>query len=95
LLNVPSSLTQEKLERMIEDDYVLRRRAVEMGVPLFTSPEAFTAYVEGIAWLREHPITIEAQYGAPEPGTPDGHVPPRREVGINPRRRRRRRTRRR
>ncbi len=95
LLNVPSSLTQEKLERMIEDDYVLRRRAVEMGVPLFTSLEAFTAYVEGIAWLREHPITIEAQYGTPEPGTPDGHVPPRREVGINPRRRRRRRTRRR
>jgi carbamoyl-phosphate synthase large subunit len=90
LLNVPSSLTQEKLERMIEDDYVLRRRAVEMGVPVFTSLEGFAAYVEGLAWLREHPITIESQYGAPEPGTPEGHVPPTREVPIVPHRRRRR-----
>jgi carbamoyl-phosphate synthase large subunit len=68
ILNVPSSLTQEKLERMLEDEYVLRRRAVELGIPLFTSVEAFRAYVEGLAWLEEHPVTVDAQYGSPEPG---------------------------
>jgi carbamoyl-phosphate synthase large subunit len=68
MLNVPSSLTQEKYERMLEDEYVLRRRAVELGIPLFTSLETFGAYIEGIAWMREHPLTVTALYGSPEPG---------------------------
>ncbi len=67
LLNVPSSLTQDKLERMLEDDYILRRRAVELAIPLFTSLETFGAYVEGMAWLGEHALTVEALYGTPEP----------------------------
>jgi carbamoyl-phosphate synthase large subunit len=74
MLNVPASLTQEKLERMLEDEYVLRRRAIELGIPLFTSLEAFAAYVEGVAWLEEHPLTVEPLYGTPEPvadGTPE------------------------
>ncbi|MCI4351455.1 MAG: carbamoyl-phosphate synthase (glutamine-hydrolyzing) large subunit [Thermoplasmata archaeon] len=63
MLAVPASLTQEKIERMLEDEYILRRRAVELGIPLFTSLEAFDAYVEGLAWVREHPLTVEALYG--------------------------------
>ncbi|MGA7649847.1 MAG: carbamoyl-phosphate synthase (glutamine-hydrolyzing) large subunit [Thermoplasmata archaeon] len=75
LLDVPLSLTQEKFERMLEDEYVLRRRAVELGIPLFTSLEAFAAYVEGVAWLEEHPLTVDALYGTPEPGSPTGDRP--------------------
>ncbi|HKV90822.1 MAG TPA: carbamoyl-phosphate synthase large subunit, partial [Thermoplasmata archaeon] len=75
MLNLPSSLTQEKLEQMLEDEYVLRRRAVELGIPLFTSLEGFEAYVEGLAWLKDHPATVDALYGAPEPGRVDGSVP--------------------
>ncbi|MGC2205915.1 MAG: carbamoyl-phosphate synthase (glutamine-hydrolyzing) large subunit, partial [Thermoplasmata archaeon] len=63
LLNVPLSLTQEKFEQMLEDEYVLRRRAIELGIPLFTSLEAFAAYVEGVAWLEDHPLTVEPLYG--------------------------------
>ena len=70
ILNVPLSLTQEKFERMLEDEYVLRRRAVELGIPLFTSLESFAAYVEGFAWLEDHPLTVEALYGTPEPRGP-------------------------
>jgi len=72
MLNVPSSLTQEKLERMLEDEYVLRRRAIELGIPLFTSLEAFAAYIEGIEWLEDHPLTVEPLYGSPEPGVATG-----------------------
>jgi carbamoyl-phosphate synthase large subunit len=64
LLNVPSSLAQEKFERMLEDEYVLRRRTIELGLPLFTSVEAFSAYVEGLAWLAHHPLTVDALYGS-------------------------------
>jgi len=94
LLDVPLSLTQEKFERMLEDEYVLRRRAVELGIPLFTSLEAFAAYVEGVAWLEEHPLTVDALYGTPEPGTGTGgrslgtSVVPRRRR-VRPRRARR------
>ncbi|MCI4337716.1 MAG: carbamoyl-phosphate synthase (glutamine-hydrolyzing) large subunit [Thermoplasmata archaeon] len=68
ILNVPSSLTQEKFERMLEDEYTIRRRAIELGLPLFTSLESFAAYVEGIDWLTRHPMTVEPLYGSPEPG---------------------------
>ncbi len=89
ILNVPSSLTQEKLERMLEDEYVLRRRAIELGIPLFTSPEAFSAYVDGLAWLREHPLSVEALYGSKEPATLPPAVQPRAVVPRTARRRRR------
>ncbi|MCI4368441.1 MAG: carbamoyl-phosphate synthase (glutamine-hydrolyzing) large subunit [Thermoplasmata archaeon] len=67
MLNVPSSLTQEKLERMLEDEYVLRRRTIEMGIPLFTSLETFSAYIEGLAYFQENPLTVSPLYGSPEP----------------------------
>jgi carbamoyl-phosphate synthase large subunit len=86
LLNVPLSLTQEKFERMLEDEYVLRRRAVELGIPLFTSLEAFAAYVEGVAWLEEHSLTSDALYGTPEPGTTAGDRPA--GIPVVPRRKR-------
>jgi hypothetical protein len=73
---------------MLEDDYVLRRRAVELGIPLFTSLATLSAYVEGVAWLEEHPLTVEPLYGAPEPGgAPVGRPFPRR-IPVVPRRRR-------
>ena len=85
LLNVPLSLTQEKFERMLEDEYVLRRRAIELGTPLFTSLEAFAAYVEGVTWLEDHPLTVEPLYGSPEPGaSPEA---PRRQLPVVPGRR--------
>ena len=79
MLNVPSSLTQDKLERMLEDEYVLRRRAIELGIPLFTSVEPFEAYLEGLGWLAEHPLTVDALYGTPEEG---GEAPAVRSVPM-------------
>jgi carbamoyl-phosphate synthase large subunit len=73
VLNVPLSLSQEKLEQMLEDEYVLRRRAVELGVPLFTSLEVFSAYVEGLAWMKDHALTVEPAYGPR--GAPPSSVP--------------------
>ncbi len=93
LLNVPASLTQEKFERMLEDDYVLRRRAVELGIPLFTSLETFSAYVEGVAWLEEHPLTVEPLYGTPEPVAAGALPRDGRTIPVVPRRRRGRRRR--
>ncbi len=84
LLDVPSSLTQEKFERMLEDEYVLRRRAVELGVPLFTSLEPFAAYIDGVAWLEEHPLTVGALYGTPEPGGTEVRAAAPARIGVVP-----------
>jgi len=92
LLNVPSSLTQSKFERMLEDEYVLRRRCVELGIPLFTSLEAFAAYVDGVRWLESHPVTVEPLYGSEEAG---GALPSPRSIPMSRRRRASRRRRRR
>ncbi len=84
LLDVPASLTQAKLERMLEDEYVLRRRAVELGIPLFTNLEPFAAYIDGIAWLEDHPLTVEALYGTAEPGGPSNRDSGTRRIGVVP-----------
>ncbi len=90
LLNVPLSLTQEKFERMLEDEYILRRRTIELGIPLFTSLEGFAAYVEGVDWLEHHPLTVDALYGSDETAV-DGSLAPRpREIPVTPGRQRRR-----
>ena len=94
LLDVPVSLTQEKFERMLEDEYVLRRRTVELGIPLFTSLEAFAAYVEGIAWLEDHPLTGDALYESPARGD-EGEAARPVARPVMPRRRRTQRRRRR
>ena len=73
VFNVPLSLSQEKLEQMLEDEYVLRRRAVELGIPLFTSLEVFQAYVEGLTWMKDHALTVQPAYrpgGAPTSSAP-------------------------
>ena len=94
LLDVPASLTQEKLERMLEDEYVLRRRAIELGVPLFTSLESFSAYLDGVAWLEDHPLTVDPLYGTREPAgsAATGSEAPKR-IGVVPGRARARRRR--
>jgi carbamoyl-phosphate synthase large subunit len=88
LLNVPLSLTQSKFERMLEDEYILRRRAIELGIPLFTSLEAFAAYVEGVAWLEEHPLTVDALYGSEETAADGGPARRPREIPVTPGRKR-------
>jgi len=62
-------------------------------VPLFTSLEAFHAYIEGIAWLEDHPLTVDALYGTPEPGARGPNAPLARQVPIRGRRPRKRRPR--
>ncbi len=72
VLNVPLSLSQEKLEQMLEDEYVLRRRAIELGIPLFTSLEVFQAYVEGLAWMKDHALSVQPTYGPRGTARPEG-----------------------
>jgi len=58
IINIPSSLAAEKFADMQEDDYKIRRKAVELGIPVLTNVENIDVFVKGLAWLRTREITI-------------------------------------
>jgi len=58
IINIPSSLAAEKFAEMQEDDYKIRRKAVELGIPVLTNVENIDVFVKGLAWLRTKQITI-------------------------------------
>ena len=54
VINIPSTLTLEKYADSLEDEYLIRRKAVELGVPVLTNVDTAEAYVDGLLWLRKH-----------------------------------------
>lgn len=54
VINIPSTLTLEKYADSLEDEYLIRRKAVELGVPVLTNVDTAEAYVDGLLWLKKH-----------------------------------------
>jgi carbamoyl-phosphate synthase large subunit len=44
---------------MLYDEYQIRRKAVEMGIPVLTTIEAATSFVESLNWRRINKPTID------------------------------------
>ncbi|HLI46410.1 MAG TPA: carbamoyl-phosphate synthase large subunit, partial [Geobacterales bacterium] len=60
VINIPYSITLEKYSEMLEDDYVIRRKAVELNIPVITRIETASALVDALEYIRakESAITI-------------------------------------
>lgn len=58
IINIPSSMALEKFADMQEDDYKIRRKAVELGIPVLTNVENIDVFIKGLTWLRSREITI-------------------------------------
>jgi carbamoyl-phosphate synthase large subunit len=43
---------------MLYDEYQIRRKAVEMGIPVLTTIEAATSFVESLNWRTKNQPTI-------------------------------------
>ncbi|MEM2137413.1 MAG: ATP-grasp domain-containing protein, partial [Candidatus Methanomethylicia archaeon] len=50
IINIPSSLTLNKYLEMLQDEYVIRRKAVELGIPIMTTLEGAYALLKVISW---------------------------------------------
>ncbi|MEM4311862.1 MAG: carbamoyl-phosphate synthase (glutamine-hydrolyzing) large subunit [Nitrososphaerales archaeon] len=61
IINIPSTQTLEKYADMLEDEYIIRRKAVELGIPTFTNWNTAKVFVEGILWMKKYKPTIEIQ----------------------------------
>jgi len=63
IVNVPSTSTIEKYVGMLYDEYQIRRKAVEMGVPVLTTLEAANSFVNTLEWLRTNTPTLNYMRG--------------------------------
>jgi carbamoyl-phosphate synthase large subunit len=58
IINIPNTLTLEKYVDMLDDEYMIRRKAVEMGIPVFTTIENATMFLKTLEWLTSNNPSI-------------------------------------
>lgn len=59
IINIPNTFTIEKFVEMLDDEYLIRRKAVELGLPVLTTLEAANSFIKTLQWLRENEPSIE------------------------------------
>ncbi len=57
IINIPSTSTIEKYVGMLYDEYLIRRKAVEMGIPVLTTVESAISFVKTIEWIQNNSPT--------------------------------------
>jgi len=58
IISIPFSLSLEKYYEMLEDEYVIRRKATELGIPVIVSLETASIIINGIYWLKQNKIIL-------------------------------------
>jgi len=62
IINIPQSATVEKYVDMLEDEYIIRRKAVELGIPVLTNHETAFVFVKSLEWMQNNKPTIDTLY---------------------------------
>ena len=57
IINVPSTSTLEKYAGMLHDEYQIRRKSLELGIPVLTTPELAESFVKTLEWLQNNEPT--------------------------------------
>jgi carbamoyl-phosphate synthase large subunit len=57
IINIPSTSTLEKYVGMLEDEYQIRRKSLELGIPVLTTIELADSFVKTLEWLKENKTT--------------------------------------
>ncbi len=52
IINIPSTSTIEKYVGMLEDEYQIRRKSIELGLPVLTTLELADSFVKTLEWLK-------------------------------------------
>ena len=58
IINIPATSTLEKYVGMLYDEYQIRRKAVEMGIPVLTTIEAASSFIKTLQWLMSNKPTL-------------------------------------
>ncbi len=57
IINIPSTSTLEKYVGMLDDEYQIRRKALELGIPVLTTIELADSFVKTLEWLKNNETT--------------------------------------
>jgi carbamoyl-phosphate synthase large subunit len=60
IINIPSTSTLEKYVGMLYDEYQIRRKAIELGIPVLTTTELAESFVKTLEWLHHNETTKKA-----------------------------------
>lgn len=60
IINIPSTSTIEKYVGMLYDEYQIRRKAVEMGIPVLTTVESASSFIKTLEWLKTNAPTLNS-----------------------------------
>ena len=60
IINIPSTSTLEKYVGMLYDEYQIRRKAIELGIPVLTTPELAESFVKTLEWMTHNETTRKA-----------------------------------
>lgn len=58
IINIPATSTIEKYVGMLYDEYQIRRKAVEMGIPVLTTIESASSFTKTLQWLSTNTPTL-------------------------------------
>lgn len=59
IINIPSTSTLEKYVGMLDDEYQIRRKSLELGIPVLTTIELADSFVKTLEWLKDNNTTKE------------------------------------
>jgi carbamoyl-phosphate synthase large subunit len=59
IINIPSTSTLEKYVGMLDDEFQIRRKSLELGVPVLTTIELADSFVKTLEWIKHNKPTIE------------------------------------
>ena len=59
IINIPSTLSLEKYVGMLDDEYQIRRKSLELGIPVLTTIELADSFVKTLEWLQNNETTKE------------------------------------
>ena len=57
IINIPSTTTLEKYVGMLYDEYQIRRKSIELGIPVLTTTELAESFVKTLEWLQKNETT--------------------------------------
>ena len=60
IINSPSTSTLEKYVGMLHDEYQIRRKAIELGIPVLTTTELAESFVKTLEWMNHNETTKKA-----------------------------------
>jgi carbamoyl-phosphate synthase large subunit len=60
IVNIPSTSTLEKYVGMLYDEYQIRRKAIELGIPVLTTTELAESFIKTLEWLHNNETTKKA-----------------------------------